>query len=206
MPTMYCRALWEKLCSDKLTCITPSPPTLPNRNLSRWNFCGKQTPVCSNCFLDMIHRWDHPWDHCKIEEGFNSDHQKWAHILATLWLYYFQVYPCSFTGNIKFPTYSSYLSSKLVWQQFWSEVFFPASGEQFLFISLDHLHNIHGQLKESRCGGGHELIVIAPNDFHATKLSVSYFCMAVFIDITWNYDAIAANTATSSFKLSTFER
>jgi hypothetical protein len=36
--------------------------------------------------------------------------------------------------------------------------FFPAASEQFILISLDHLHYIYGQLKESRCGGGHEYL------------------------------------------------
>ena len=38
--------------------------------------------------------------------------------------------------------------------------FFPAASEQFILISLDHLHNIYGQLKESRCGGGHEYLAV----------------------------------------------
>lgn len=101
---MYCLAWWEKLCSDRLRWSTPFPLSLSHRNFSCWNFCSKQAPVCPNCLFDMIHRWDHPRDHGKTEERFNPDHQKWTYILATLWLYHFQVYPRSFTGNINFPT------------------------------------------------------------------------------------------------------
>lgn len=29
---------------------------------------------------------------------------------------------------------------------------FSATGEQFVLVSLDNLHHIHGELKESECG------------------------------------------------------
>jgi hypothetical protein len=38
--------------------------------------------------------------------------------------------------------------------------FSTATGEQFILVSLDHLYNLYGQLKESRCGGGHEYLVV----------------------------------------------
>ena len=38
--------------------------------------------------------------------------------------------------------------------------FFPATSEQFILVSLDHLYNIYGQLKESRCGGGHKYLIV----------------------------------------------
>jgi hypothetical protein len=110
--------------------------------------------------FDVIYRWDHSRDHCKTETGFDSDHQKWAHILASLWLHHFQVYPCSFTGNITFLTYSSYLSWNLYDNSLNWWFVFSAASKQFLLVSLDHLHNIHGRLEETRSTGDHKLVVI----------------------------------------------
>lgn len=121
----------------------------------------------------------------------------WTHILATLWLLKVIspfIYRWHQVPNIFFQfELKACLTAVLIWS-----IFFPAAGEQFLLISLDHLHNIHGQLKEGICGGGHELVVIALDDLHATELSASYFCMAVFKEM--NYDA-TVNSTTSSFKL-----
>ena len=112
-------------------------------------------------------RWKLWRNCCQIKAWLAPYNVKWCHVLALLWLYHLQIRPSSFAGMIDLPSslplscpafccvilFSLFLL--WLWAIFYSWNFFlvtfilTAAGEQFIFIFMDCLYDVHGESRET---------------------------------------------------------
>ena len=157
---IYCRTWWEKLCTDKLACIIPSLPTSSNENFSCATFLSRALM----CPLIASLIWFTGETVPEIIARLRRD------LIPTIksGLIYWPL--CDFITFKFIPVHLQVTSRSWHILPIWAEklfdsslnwwLVFSAASKQFLLVSMDHLHNIHGRLEETRSKGDHKLVVI----------------------------------------------
>lgn len=116
-------------------------------------------------------RWKWCWDCCQIEARHDSYFDKWACVLARVRFYHIQIHPCPATGNFQdlpCSVPSLIIHGRLLMVILFFPFFVAAIGEQFIFVSMDYLHYIYGELKESERG-------LDPDRWNPYQLFSSFF-------------------------------